>query len=148
MVVGNVELRVPSLCFRDLLTFAFFVDAGEVWNRGSSVGAAQARFDGIKITPGMGVRVFSPVGPIRVDVGYNPYDRGASVAYFDAPVGEGGVAPLYCVSPGNTLKVVPGGAGRPFAQLSGSGTCGSSFLPEGRAGLRRLTFNFSIGQAF
>jgi outer membrane protein insertion porin family/translocation and assembly module TamA len=148
MVVGNVELRVPSLFFRDLLTFAFFVDAGEVWNRGSSVGAAQARFDGIKITPGMGVRVFSPVGPIRVDVGYNPYDRGASVAYFDAPVGEGGVAPLYCVSPGNTLKVVPGGAGRPFAQLSGSGTCGSSFLPEGRAGLRRLTFNFSIGQAF
>jgi outer membrane protein insertion porin family/translocation and assembly module TamA len=149
MVTASLEVRVPSPFLRDIITYAAFVDAGEVWNRGRSVGAAEARFDRPKITPGVGVRVFSPVGPVRIDVGFNPYSRRSGVAYFDAPVGEGGVAPLYCVSPGNTLKVVPGqNPGDPPVQLGGSGVCGSTFLPEARRGLRRLTFNISIGQAF
>ena len=149
MVIGNLEARVPSPFLSDIVSYAIFVDAGEVWNRGRTAGTAEARFDGIKITPGLGLRVSSPVGPIRVDVGYNGYSRRPGAAYFDAPVGAGGVAPLYCVSPENTVKVVPATeVGRPATQITGSGVCGSTFLPEGRRGLRRLTFNFSIGQAF
>jgi outer membrane protein insertion porin family/translocation and assembly module TamA len=149
MIVANVEARLPSPFLRSLIRYAIFVDAGEVWNRGRTVGAAEAKFDGIKITPGVGLRLLSPVGPIRIDVGYNPYNRTSGVAYFDAPVGAGGVAPLYCVSPGNTLRVVPSGVvGQPASQIAGSGSCGSTFLPEGRHGLRRLTLNFSIGQPF
>ncbi len=149
MVIGNVEARIPSPFLRSIITYAVFIDAGEVWNRGESVGTAEAKYAGIKITPGLGLRVSSPVGPIRVDVGYNPYNRRPGVAYFDAPVGAGGEAPLYCVSPGNTLKVVPAAvSGKPAVQIADSGVCGRTFLPEGRRGLRRLTFNFSIGQAF
>lgn len=67
LAVGNVELRVPSPVFSSRLRLAAFVDAGGVWQRGSGIGAV------IRVTPGAGIRVATPLGPARLDVAYNPY---------------------------------------------------------------------------
>jgi len=44
---------------------ALFTDVGQVWAEGQTV-----RLSDIELSPGLGVRYFSPIGPIRVDVGY------------------------------------------------------------------------------
>jgi outer membrane protein assembly complex protein YaeT len=66
--VGNVELRLPSPIFSSRLRLAAFVDAGGVWQRGSGGTGAV-----IRVTPGIGLRLNTPLGPARVDVAYNPY---------------------------------------------------------------------------
>ena len=38
-----------------------------------------------KVTPGAGVRIRSPFGAIRIDLGYNPYELAAGAAYYNAP---------------------------------------------------------------
>ncbi len=71
VAIGNIELRFPAPFFGDRFRLAAFVDAGALW---SATGQA-----GLRLTPGLGVRVSSPLGPIRFDVGYNGYqlERGA-----------------------------------------------------------------------
>ena len=66
LAVGNVELRVPSPVFGSRIRLAAFVDAGGAWQRpeGNPV---------IRVTPGVGLRVATPLGPLRFDVAYNPY---------------------------------------------------------------------------
>ena len=64
LLEGNVELRLP-LAFRRVGAAAF-LDFGQVW---SDAGAAHPA--DVVFTPGLGVRIFSPAGPIRVDLGYN-----------------------------------------------------------------------------
>ena len=44
------------------------------------------------------------VGPVRLDVGYSGTRSPAGPAYRDVAIGFS-TAPLYCVSPGNTLPV-------------------------------------------
>jgi outer membrane protein assembly factor BamA len=65
--LGNVELRVPSPIFSSRLRFAAFVDAGGVWQR---QGLRSERV--IRVTPGIGIRIATPLGPARLDVAYNP----------------------------------------------------------------------------
>ena len=147
LVVANLEARLPSPFLPELLRYALFVDAGRVWNRDRTSNVAGG-FGDFRVTPGAGIRVSSPVGPIRVDVGYNPYPRSPGVAYH-AYRGDGDdaivVAPLYCVSPGNTRLVIEGD---PPQQLEAR-PCPASFAPPlPDSWLRRLTFNFSIGPAF
>ena len=93
------------------------------------------------------MRLRTPVGQIRADVGYNQYRPTAGAAYFDAPLTEGGA--LYCVSPGNTLavtKVIEGGIAR---VVQAGGTCPGTYQPRRAENvLSRLTFAFAIGQAF
>jgi outer membrane protein insertion porin family len=67
-VLGNVELRVPSPVFSSRLRLAAFVDAGGVWQR---QGPNSSKV--IRVTPGVGVRLATPLGPARLDVAYNPY---------------------------------------------------------------------------
>jgi len=67
LTVGNVELRVPSPVFGSRIRLAAFVDAGGVWDRTTGNPAV------IRVTPGAGVRVVTPLGPARLDVAYNPY---------------------------------------------------------------------------
>jgi outer membrane protein insertion porin family/translocation and assembly module TamA len=81
-----------------------------------------------------------------VDLGYNPYRLPAGAAYYNAPL-QAGVAPLYCVSPGNTLPVNASAvAGAPPVQESGA--CLASFRPERKGLLGRLNPSIWIGQAF
>jgi len=65
LLEGNVELRFPV--WGDFLRAAAFVDFGQVWRTEETVQLGQ-----LKWTPGLGIRYFSPIGPLRVDVGYNP----------------------------------------------------------------------------
>jgi outer membrane protein insertion porin family len=68
LAVGNVELRVPSPVFSSRLRLALFVDAGGVWQRGGDNSTPV-----IRVTPGIGLRLATPLGPARLDVAYNPY---------------------------------------------------------------------------
>jgi len=132
LVVGNLELRAPAPIFSNVLQLATFVDAGLVWNRPqASVGLSDVR-----VTPGVGIRVNSPVGPFRVDVAYNGYPASLGAVYFVDPKNDR----LRCVSPDN-----------PFdrGEVVAGAECPSSFRPAERTSFfSRLTFNFSIGQAF
>jgi outer membrane protein insertion porin family len=65
--LGNVEIRVPSPVFSSRLRLAAFVDAGGVWQR-QSPRSGQV----IRVTPGVGIRIATPLGPARLDVAYNP----------------------------------------------------------------------------
>ena len=144
VLVGNLEVRFRSPVFPEVLQFTGFADVGRV--------SPDVRLEltGLRWTPGLGVRVATPVGPLRVDVGYNPYALAAGAAYFDAPL-DVAVAPLYCVSPGNAFRIedqevdgrlVP-------VQSTGRQPCPATFQPtRGRSFWRRLTPSFSIGQAF
>ena len=68
LAVANVELRVPSPVLSSRLRLAAFVDAGGVWQRGPNERTAV-----IRVTPGVGLRVATPLGPARLDLAYNPY---------------------------------------------------------------------------
>jgi outer membrane protein insertion porin family len=69
LIVGNLELRFPSPFLRDVLRLATFVDAGTV-----GTGNLWDREDlRLRVTPGIGFRMQTPVGPVRVDVAYNPH---------------------------------------------------------------------------
>ena len=111
--VASIEARFPSPVLGDLTSFAAFIDAGAVgldplWEMN-----AQWR-----VTPGMGVRVQTPVGPIRIDVAYNPYSQTR--------------APLYVQDfDTGTLRRIDDG-----------------YQPADQTFLERLQFHIGIGQAF
>ncbi|MEO7985195.1 MAG: BamA/TamA family outer membrane protein [Gemmatimonadales bacterium] len=80
LAVGNIEIRVPSPVFSSRLRLAAFVDAGAVWQRGAANSSAS-----IKVTPGIGLRINTPLGPARLDVAYNPYRLQAGTLFqFDS----------------------------------------------------------------
>jgi outer membrane protein insertion porin family len=62
MILSNLELRLWG---RDGFGVVLFVDAGNVWNLGSSVGAGDFR-----VGAGPGLHYATPVGPLRLDLGY------------------------------------------------------------------------------
>ncbi|MGH7468481.1 MAG: BamA/OMP85 family outer membrane protein [Longimicrobiales bacterium] len=61
---GNVEARFRLV--GEKLRGAAFVDFGQVWTDGG-----QVRLSDVLWTPGFGLRYFSAIGPIRIDLGYN-----------------------------------------------------------------------------
>ncbi len=69
LVEASVELRVPAPWMSDIARLAFFVDAGHVSAPGSDFSLSQ----GLRFTPGVGIRFATPVGPFRLDLAYNPY---------------------------------------------------------------------------
>jgi outer membrane protein assembly factor BamA len=94
--LGNLEIRVPSPIFSSRLRFAAFVDAGGVWQR---QGAQSGRV--IRVTPGVGIRIATPLGPARLDVAYNPNKlQPGSLFQADA---EGNLTPV----PGEDSYVLP-----------------------------------------
>lgn len=65
---GNASLEISVELRKRLSTnwaFVMFVDGGGIWERLGEIEAPTW-------TPGAGVRFLSPVGPLRLDVGYNP----------------------------------------------------------------------------
>jgi outer membrane protein assembly factor BamA len=114
--VLSVEARFPSPLLRDLLRLAVFVDAGTVgldpiWELQSSW----------RVTPGLGLRIQTPVGPARVDLGYNPYPAQS--------------ASLYATDPGPDGELV---------------RIADDFQPaeSGRFDLDRFRLHIAVGQAF
>ena len=126
LLEGSVEYRFPL--WGDKLFGATFVDAGVV--SGAAVGQGEGE-EGIDIsefvqgdaavTPGVGIRYRSPIGHIRVDVGYRP----RTVEDLSVITDDG--------TSGNT-RLVPLEAKRRIV-------IGEKFLD-------RLTLHLSIGEAF
>ncbi len=63
LIVGNFELRFPLL---KPFSLACFYDTGNVFAEVSSI-----RLSGFSHTAGLGFRVKTPLGPLRLDYGYN-----------------------------------------------------------------------------
>jgi len=156
LLVGNVELRLRSPFLPELLQFTLFTDAGEVWNRGTLQSSVK-----LKVTPGIQVTAFSPVGPVRIAVGYNPYQRPRGPLYYEDAIPQGlaatgttfGGSPLLCVSPLNGLPThfsPPDSKGVvTVTQDVPPNGCPATYQPAKLTGLRsKLTFSFAIGQAF
>jgi outer membrane protein insertion porin family len=86
VAVASVELRVPSPFWSDLMRLVAFVDAGAVGTRALWDLASEDW----RVTPGAGLRLQTPVGPLRVDVGYNPHPRPVAPLLF-SEIGTGRV---------------------------------------------------------
>lgn len=146
LLVGNAELRIVSPIFPTRLTWTLFADIGELWNR--DAGVAGLGFRGVKMTPGVGLRIRTPIGYLRADLAYNPYERSLGAAYYDAPVDPAaGRGALFCVSPGNSLPITLQGS--PAGPVQAAGPCPGTFIPSsGRGFFGRWTPSIAIGQAF
>ena len=123
---ASVELRVPI--FRTItkgnLLGAVFVDGG--WLRGRTLGGG-LRSDGA-VTPGLGVRYRSPVGPIRIDIGVNPSLRDSLPVITEE------------ILPDSTRRLVQLKQQRVYGTVSSSNRVTQFF--------QRLTLHLSIGEAF
>jgi outer membrane protein assembly factor BamA len=75
---ANLELRVPSPIFPDRVRLGLFVDVGQVWERGDT----GTTVSGLRVTPGLGLRFVTPLGPVRLDAAYNGYPQEPGPLYF------------------------------------------------------------------
>ena len=69
LFVANTELRVPAPILPERVQLAAFVDAGEVYIRQRDILSLKS----LRVTPGVGFRIVTPLGPVRMDVAYNGY---------------------------------------------------------------------------
>lgn len=117
IVVSTVELTVPFRFRTYNLRAAAFLDGGRVWDPVDPTLVSPP----FRVTPGVGLRIATPVGPARLDVGYNPYPQ---------PKG-----PLYLInSKGDIVGNMP---------------IQQNFQPvTGKSIWSRLTLHVSIGQTF
>jgi len=121
VVTANLELRVPTPIFPDRVRLGLFVDVGQVWERGDTLTAVS----GLRVTPGLGLRFITPLGPVRLDAAYNGYPQ------------EPG--PLYLLDNTNkSLTAVRDPTGKPLLLRPR--------LPGGF--WRRVVVQFAVGQAF
>jgi outer membrane protein assembly factor BamA len=133
---GSVELRFPL--FRDLVRGVAFLDVGQVWKEHTDVNVRD-----MVATPGFGVRYFSPIGPIRVDVGYNA--RGAErVQVVTTQV-------QFCPPDGSDCMPIEPGDEYDYRHLRNTAELRAqeavAWNPR-TSFFRRLQLHFSIGQAF
>jgi outer membrane protein insertion porin family len=79
LVVGSIEYRFPMFSF---LGGVLFVDAGTVFEQGAVIGnpGGVREKPGSGIGFGIGARIQSPLGPLRIDYGFN--DEGDSRIHF------------------------------------------------------------------
>ena len=141
--VFNAELRLRDPFFPELLEYVPFLDGGQVWTR---VGNVQGfNIKNIVLTPGLGIRLFSPIGPIQLNMGYNSHPSQPGPAYYAAPVDPSGRAPLICVTP-------PGVPPVPFKETASGiqqGQCPASFAPSRSSSFfSRIVWTLSIGTNF
>jgi len=144
--VFNFELRIRDPFFPDLIQYVPFVDGGQVWTQVPNVNSFHLLAN-VLVTPGLGFRIATPIGPIQLSLGYDSHPNQPGPVYFAAPVeGTKGLAPLICVTPPG-VQTVP-------ATVTSTGTllqasCPATFAPASPSGFfQRLKINFSIGTSF
>jgi outer membrane protein insertion porin family len=117
LLVANLELRIPAPLFPDRVRLGLFVDVGQVWERGDTLSS----ISGVRVTPGLGLRFVTPLGPVRLDAAYNGYAAEPGRLYFQD---NSRVPP--------TLSV----------------TSHTIHPPRPSSFWRRITVQFAVGQAF
>ncbi|MFO7601674.1 MAG: outer membrane protein assembly factor BamA [Candidatus Desulfacyla sp.] len=70
MMCYNIEYRFPVLKEQGVVGLVFF-DAGNVYDTNYATSASEWSFSGIKKSAGAGVRWYSPIGPLRLEYGWN-----------------------------------------------------------------------------
>jgi outer membrane protein assembly factor BamA len=156
-VVGSMELRLKSPILPNYVGWTLFVDAGKVTPPPTGQAKLDSTFQHLLWTPGIGVQVFTPIGPVRLDVGYYPTQRPAGPVYYVVPPSSlttlRAQAPVLCVTPGNSFVILDEkpdttkGRGVPTQTVPGG--CPAKYQPVTKPGFfNRLTLNFSIGEAF
>jgi outer membrane protein insertion porin family/translocation and assembly module TamA len=125
-LVGNIELRFP---FSSRWSGVAFLDVGKVWTPGGEIRVAED----LAWSPGVGFRYRSPVGPLRLDVGYN------TSAPERLPV-------VSVVQRGGEDVIVQLGSGPESPNLFEYDPYGGRSLFE--KFVNRLQLHISIGQAF
>lgn len=140
-VVGNIEWRRRVSWPTNKLQVALFADAGTIWE----TNAQEFNWRDVRVTPGIGARLDTPLGPFRIDLGYNPYEqRAGRVLLFTGETTQSGSrGAVRCVTPGNTIVVGP-----IAPQAFDLSKCPETFRPKARDVLGRIVFHFSLGQAF
>jgi hypothetical protein len=156
LFVANVDYRVRSLLLPELLQFTFFTDVGTVWNRNTQANIGFSPY----WTPGIGLRVFSPLGPIQINAGYNPYPPVFGQALYTPgrDRAQKGFTGVYCAVPESApltaqtptaVKQIDPNTGAVTWQPDKNATCERTFQqPSPRGFWHRLTFTFSIGPDF
>lgn len=73
LAISNIELTAPIM---ENLKGALFVDAGNVWPVPDSKPKGGKASGGVRVGVGVGVRIKTPIGPIKLDYGFpvNPDD--------------------------------------------------------------------------
>ena len=137
-LLANVEYRRNLRWLAEQLQLVGFLDVGSLWE----ADVERFQLSSLRATPGIGVRLVTPLGPFRVDIGYSPYPPRAGRALYLAR-GVGGVGgTIQCASPGNQVSIDPAHPGSIF-------DCPDSYAPPSARGvLSRLVFHFGLGQAF
>ena len=69
LVVMSAELRFATPFLPDRLRLGLFVDAGQVWERRTELISLAT----VRVTPGVGLRYATPLGPVRLDAAYKGY---------------------------------------------------------------------------
>ena len=114
ILLGNAELRLPTPMWEGRLAIAAYVDAGEVWSQAGTTYVP----GGLRVTPGIGLQITTPLGPMRLDAAYNGYGTQPG--------------PLYVIQGQDLVLTDPRYPGR----------------PPGARFLSRLQWTFSVGLAF
>jgi outer membrane protein insertion porin family/translocation and assembly module TamA len=94
----------------------------------------------MRYTPGVGVRLVTPLGPFRLDVGYRPYGKRAGRALYFSDGKSGTPAGIYCASPRQASII---------ADYTNVFACPATYTPPVSQNIfSRLVFHFGLGQAF
>ena len=82
LFLANAELRFPSPLWPDFVRLGLFVDVGQLYQRDEEF----LNFASFRLTPGVGLRVATPLGPVRLDVAYNGYATERGVLFYSDSV--------------------------------------------------------------
>jgi outer membrane protein assembly factor BamA len=131
LLEGSVEYRMP-LPFLDNLQAAVFVDGAAVGERAlDPLAGVQTLANFVRgtwaITPGFGIRYLSSVGPIRMDLGFNP-SRSEELAVVTELTRNG------------HTELIPLDTPKRYSPMGNGGGIGGI--------LNRFTLHLSIGQAY
>ena len=138
---ANLEARIRAWGSSQI---ALFLDVGQVWNQ-----AGDFSLGDLEATPGVGFRLLTPIGPVRLDVGYQFRNSTA------LPVITDQIRALTPEDDPDQFRVIKSPDGRQWVVTETLALLDPPVLyPTENGGelprfsLRRFQFHFTIGQAF
>jgi len=84
LFLANAELRFPSPVWPQFVRLGLFVDVGQLYQRAEE----SLSISNFRITPGIGLRVATPLGPVRLDVAYNGYSTERGTLFYADTTGN------------------------------------------------------------